>query len=373
MQSKKIYIMSLKFAPGLLKEYFLLGGLFEENNIKVSYIVSKKYKPFFSSAANVLYPCSGNTKAEMFFEVLALPFILLKIIGFIAGKVKNSFFLFYNPHPLNLIFIIILGKVFRGKTILFLHEPDKKFKELLLYGYGGFLYYSLVMGLQKICIKYSDKVVTMSPYGSKIFKEKYPKKTANQLEANLLLKGSPVSKINNRSFFSFIGTVNHGKGIDDIINCINFLIDEGNKEIQFKIITSSNIERNLNKLKPGWDKYLVVINEAVITDEMISEVILQSCAVLILHLTASQSGVLPLALSHQTPVIVRSLEAFTQYIDDENLKLPFDFKSEELIVKCLEVKGNQEFYSNLAKDIFDENFSENKFLSFYGTLVDEIK
>ena len=66
---RKIYICSLKFAPGLYKEFTLLGKHFRENNIGVEYLVSKGYQSFFKDEQDVNYFTNSRNSKEMLFMI----------------------------------------------------------------------------------------------------------------------------------------------------------------------------------------------------------------------------------------------------------------------------------------------------------------
>src|SRR4030067_3147281 len=98
---KVIYIISLKYAPGLKKEFSLIGENLRNKGICVKYLLAEEYK-------NMEYEC-GDT--EYVTKSTSKLHILNDTANFISKRwhiLKKYFIehlqiclLFYNPHPLN--------------------------------------------------------------------------------------------------------------------------------------------------------------------------------------------------------------------------------------------------------------------------------
>jgi len=368
---KKIYICSLKFAPGLFKEFTLLGKHFFENDTNVEYVLSKGYQSFFKKEKNVTYLTKSRNTKEMLLDLIAFPLYALKIKQILKNKHKNETtqFLFYNPHPLNPLLQWVIKTFSEATVITVLHEPYKTKKERMEYGLSGYIFFSIVNIFQIMSIKISDKIITMSPYGKSLYTKYFSKYSSKLVSANLLLPDLTDVSAGTRRYYSFIGRVNKGKGIQDFINTINYCVDNKIFNYDFMIITSSNIQEYISTLHQGWEQVLTVINHPTISDKEINDVIAQSKAVLILHQTASQSGVLPLAYQLKTPIIARNLKAFEQYIDGSGELLNLYFKPSELLEACQNIQTNFDTYSRNATTIYEANFSEKNFANFYKDII----
>ena len=162
----------------------------------------------------------------------------------------------------------------------------------------------------------------MSPNGAELFKNKFSKYKGLHIESNLLINSSElnIDKKTSRTYFSYIGTVNKGKGIYEFIDLVNYSL-KINDDMKFCMITSSKIDEYLPLFDDNYLSKLTVINKKRIGDDEIKKVICQSLAVFSIHNVAAQSGVLPLAYSLLTPSIMRNLSAFTQFKTDDNLIL----------------------------------------------------
>mgnify|MGYP006416484087 FL=1 len=180
--NNKIFICSLKFAPGLFKEFTLLGNKFKENNIDVNYLVSDGYQDFFIDDDSIKYLTNSRNTKEMIFDFFLFPLYFFKIFKIIRLNKKYKMqFLFYNPHPLNPLFQYFIKFISKSIVITVLHEPYKTKKERLEYGFSGYVFFSIVNIFQVMSIRRSDKIITMSPYGKSLFL-KYFKKYSDKLD-----------------------------------------------------------------------------------------------------------------------------------------------------------------------------------------------
>lgn len=370
MPNKIIFVCSLKFAPGLFKEFTLLGKQFKKNNIDVIYLLSKGYSTLINNENNVLFLTKSRNNKEMLMDFVKFPYLMYQTLKIVKNQEKHNKikFLFYNPHPLNPLMQLGIKIFSNGEVITVLHEPYKTNKERLEYGILGYLFFSIVNFFQIASIKISDKIITMSPYGSELFQKHFPKYKFKQISANLLLPNIKYTE-KKRRYFSFVGRVNKGKGIADFIKTINYCLDNRIYRYNFLLITSSTIDEYIDALNKGWGEILTIINHDHITDGEIVDVILESKAVLILHQTASQSGVLPLAYQLHTPIIARNLKAFRQYFSNSGQLLSANFEPEELILACDKVELYFEEYAENAYSIYDKTFSERNFNKLYKEVI----
>jgi glycosyltransferase involved in cell wall biosynthesis len=371
---KNSYIFSLKYAAGLYKEFMLLNKLFNENGYISQVLISKGYKDHSAKLnSKEFYVCNGINNKGMILDLLQFPKIILNIFKAIkrSGKNEEKLFLFYNPHPINSIIQFFLYFIPNSKIVTVLHEPFKTIEDRLEYGLKGFIYFSIVNFFQYLSIRLSNKLIVMSPFGRNIFMKQFPNYKDKLIESSLLIEDDGLLNNNNgnRKYFSFIGSVNKGKGIDDFISSINYLLESEIIKYNFLIITASNIDKYIIKFNKNYREILTIINKNNITDDEINHIIKSSKAVFILHQTASQSGVLPLCCKYSTPVIARDIEAFRQYYNNNGVLLSEKFKSKELIEACDKIENNFRKNSSNSLEVFKNNFSENNFSKFYKELL----
>ena len=372
----RIYICSLKFHPGLFKEILLLSEKF--NTIApTSNIMSKGYKNLFKNNTESIFLTNGIGIKGMIYDIFMFPIHFIKFCNSIKNTNEKKFFIFYNPHPLNFIYCLLINLFIKDSLVsTVLHEPYKSNKEKSVYGFFKFFYYYLVEITQKLSVSFSKIIITMSPYGANLFKNNFTSYKGLHIKSNLLInKPINIRKTRNtRCYFSFIGTVNKGKGIYEFIDLVNYSL-KMNDDMKFCIITSSIIDEYIPLLSDNYLSKLTIINKQHISDEEINNVISQSFAVFSIHNVAAQSGVLPLAYSLLTPSIMRDIPAFNQYKIDDNLILPVDFNEIHIYNVCKSIlldQNNFSKYENKCELAFNKYFSEQNFESFYFPLINKL-
>ncbi|MDF2522756.1 MAG: hypothetical protein K0R31_397 [Clostridiales bacterium] len=161
MERKKAYIISLKYAPGSVKEFGLMGRKLLEHGWDVYYVVSEGYKWFFGDKAEgIYYISSSRSTSEMISDTIFHTEIVKKL-GKLFTEKAPDFVCAYNPHPLN-IKVLSMAKKANSESIrsVYLHEPyviDKKH-----YGWAGGLYMMIVEFLQTIILSYANVVICPS-------------------------------------------------------------------------------------------------------------------------------------------------------------------------------------------------------------------
>jgi glycosyltransferase involved in cell wall biosynthesis len=366
------YILSLKYSPGLYKEVALLADHFKSYG-NTSLILSKGYKELSVNNRNIRYLNDGVGIKGMLKDLFMLPFDL-RNFWCLNGKSKSEkVFIFYNPHPLNWVYALFINYFIKESSVCnVLHEPYKSNKEKLKYGLFKYFYFLIVQIAQFFSIWQSKVIITMSPNGSILFKNRFPKFKGHHISANLLFERTKIKGHFERRYFSFVGNVNKAKGIYDFIDLVNYSLScEDN--IEYCLISSSNLRDYIPLLEKGYERKLKIINRSHISDIDIYDVIEQSYAVFSIHNVAAQSGVLPIAYSLNTPSIMRDIPAFTQYKIDDNLVVPSNFTSEKIHSVCLNLMGNKNnfyTYETLCFEAFNKYFSISNFDLYYSTLND---
>ena len=371
--SSKYSIVSLKFSPGLFKEMLVLQKQLENCDKEVSLLISKHYEQMAKSEETTYLGKSKSFK-EIIFDLLLFPKILWGFRKYLQSKYSkenNHYILFYNSHPLNLI-VQLYTKLFYKKIqiVTCLHEPYVPKEERKQFGRVRAIYISFILFLQKLSITVSNRIVTFSPHSTSLFKKHFIKHKHKLIQSNLLIENPPIAKTNQpRKYFSMIGTINKNKALDDLIKAVNYLVEHGGYDLKFKLVTGSNVEEYTKELKQGWERYFEVRSNSFLTDEEINEAIRTSYGVVILHTTASQSGVMPLASSFSTPILCRKITAFEQFQKNEENLLSVNFAPKEFLEKCQNIKNKNEYFIKKSKALFDKYFSENNFKEFYKDIL----
>ena len=366
MTTKTAYIISLKFAPGLKKEFVLLGESLRKLNIDVKYLLAEEYQKLQPDNEAAEYIISSGGNRRIFFETLR--HLNKKMIIEIIARKPPVFILFYNPHPLNPFVARLIKKRFaEAKLALYLHDPYKPDKRE--YGIVKMLYINFVEFIQRRTVTYMDYVISPSQYSSKLFIKHYPEFKGETYTAPLLVPDQNDSGDNSRKYFSIVGTVHLATGHDTFVSLINYIAEKGG-DYKFVLITSSNIANSLKKLNNQARNILKIINKNIISDSEINEIIRESYAVFRLDREVTQSGVIPVSYMNGTPVIVRDIPGLTQHV--KHMKngyiIPGDCSLEDLENSMSYTMQNFHYMSECARNSYEETWAEMNWHRYYSWL-----
>lgn len=373
-KKKNLIIFSIKYAPGLFKEFTSIGEKISQlYNYKITYCLSNKYKSFLESSLKNSNSLTSSNFYFLFKSFSIKSMIIDSFLYFVKTKnilydlflLKNpNIVAIYNPHPLNyFVFALIKKLKLNCTTLFYLHEPFKPNK--LSYGLFGYFYFYLVEVFQTVTLHQTDMVILPSRNALYLFKKRYPNFKGVFKVSNLLIPDKPYLA-SERKYFTIAGGMNKGKGLDEFFKLIEFST-KNNYDFKFRIVTTSKIDNYINKLSSKAKNFLLVENPKFISDDYMYKVHAESKAYFLLHSTATQSGAMAVAFMHGTPVIARDLLAFSQYIS--NLKnsylVPKKVNSQDLIKGMIFISNNFEEISKNARETFEDNFSLNNFHSTY--------
>lgn len=369
--SKKIaYIISLKFAPGLLKEFSVLGKKIEKSGYEVIYLLADDYKRMLNDFSNKYFLIKSSNSKEMINNVMNSRELTKKIKNIMDSK-QPDFVCVYNPHPLNHI-PLKLAKQINNKSIrsIYLHEPYKKNKEK--FSVGERIYRGIIELCQEFCYQYMTDAIFPSEYAKKMYEFKYDKKYAlNKHVAPLMLPKVIDEVFKSKKYFSIVGNIDSNRSLDEFISLIKYSAKVGDNSLIFKIITRSKIDDKISELTDNERRNLEIVNKEFITDDEISDVLKKSIATLLPHKQITQSGNVPTAFRWGTPIIARNIEGFSQHIQNKEngMLLDENFNSEELYNSIKYIQSNIKYMSNQALNTFDNYFSDENWNEYYKWLL----
>ncbi len=364
---KSAYIISLKFAPGLKKEFELLGENIRRKGLHIKYLLSTGYQTSDGTREDKKYVTTGNDLFGMMVDTCKL--LTCKSFDQIFSAAPPLFLCFYNPHLLNPLLARLVKKKFPDAIISFyLHDPYKPDKAP--YGVVKGIYISLVEFIQGLTVGYMDYVISPSEYAALLFKKKYQKYKGQNFIASLLVPDQRILENNKRRFFIIVGSAHKATGHDTFIELVNYAGEKG-LDFEFALISSSNVSPFTKSLTEAGKKRLKVINKNSITDSEINEVIRQSWAVFRLDREVTQSGVVPVAYMNGTPVIARNIPGLTQHVWHEKTGyiIPFKCSPEDLLKALNYVKNNFETLSINARRSYEDIWAEKNFDKYYRWLI----
>lgn len=362
------YIISLKFAPGLKKEFFVLGENIRKKGASVGYLLSGNYRKLGKDKDGITYIPMSDGIRGMVLDTFKF-FNCYPFIHTISSSKSPSFILFYNPHLLNPRLAYLIKKQFANATLaLYLHDPYKPDKSP--YGLARSAYFTAAEFIQGLTLKYMDYVISPSGYSSKLFKERYPRFTGENFIAPLLL---PDQKIPNtqRRYFSIVGSAHQATGHDTFIEIVNY-VAEKKLSYEFALISSSNIDMFLRRLSGEARKILKVINKRIITDLEINEIIGESYAVFRLDQEVTQSGVIPVSFMNETPIIARDIPGLRQDVShkENGYLIPLGSTPEDIIEAMKFIRFNFKELSLNARKSYERTWAEWNWDKYYSWLIE---
>ena len=369
--NRTAYILSLKFAPGLKKEFEVLGENIRKRGIDVKYFLSERYKKLGENCEGVEYITKDDSLKGMIFETVK--FVSNNEILKIFQDQFPLFICFYNPHPLNPFITRKVKNIFSEAILaLYLHDPYKPDKSP--YGIAKAAYITMAELIQSLTIKYMDYVISPSEYSSKLFLQRYPSFKGKNFIAPLLVSDQRVSDKAERKLFSIVGGAHPATGHDTFIELINYVASK-HLSYDFALISSSNVLKYLERLNNKARKIVKIINKKIILDSEINEIIRESYAVFRLDREVTQSGVVPVAYMNETPVIARDIPGLRQHVKHghDGYIVPFNCTPEDLVKAMDTVKENFSEMSKNARKSYEEVWAEWNWDKYYGWLIDVFK
>jgi glycosyltransferase involved in cell wall biosynthesis len=364
------YIVSLKFSPGLKKEFLLIGENLKAKGINIKYILSKEYEFLDNNLDSMVFLTKSTNLKEMLVDTFK--FFSSKKINELFSEDNVKFILFYNNHILNRPLAKFLKIKFKNViTILYFHDPYKPDKSS--YGLSKGLYISLAEFIVKRSLQFIDHVILASKYGYELFSKYYNNYWGGVHIAPLLVPSITLNNKHNREFFSIVGAYHSATGHDCFIRLVNYIAEkEGN--YKFALITSSNISELLVNLSEAGKKIIKIVNRKIINDSEINQIIAGSYAIFRLDKEVTQSGVIPVSYMNGTPIIARDIPGLTQHVQHGHTGyiVPFQCNSIDLTHAMNHVINNFNHLSINARNNYEEIWAEHNFDKYYRWLLETI-
>jgi glycosyltransferase involved in cell wall biosynthesis len=366
----KAAIFSMKYAPGLMKEFSLMKEKMKAYGHDVDLFVADEYSwmDIGGQAENAQLFFTGLSDVVSIILNLAMwPFTNNKGIKSLIKERKYKYVIFYNFHPVNILISLYAKKINNNcKCVTYLHEPHMPDKAN--YGFKRFVIIYLLEKIQKITLYLQDIVIVPSDLAKLEYNKNFGKKYPKPIISPLMVPKIPVVE-GRRKYFTIIGNDHPAKGFSEIFDLI-LLTYEKNLNIDYCIITRSKIEKRIRRLDSKQLKRVRLINKPTISDQEISQMISESYAVFKLDTAITQSGIIPLAYQYNTPVIVRDIPGFTQHVQHKitGYVVPTQFKSNDLVDAILDIKKNTKVYSRGVKEYYEDYWSPDNWYLYYKNI-----
>lgn len=362
----KIAVMSLKFSPGLFKEVNEICHGYYTNGYKVKAILANSYSSMaderLTANSNVFFVKTVQRNSLMIFGLFKSFF---KIIKQLTGDLD---IFFYNQHPLN-IFVLGFHKMTKknGKRIIFLHEPYKD-EKFISYGFSTGLRFVFVDLIQKLSLYFCTDAVLPSDLAITQFKKAYPNSCAAIHYCPLMLRNNPGKKSMKRKYVTVFGRFDATKTLDDFIKTLEKSTQEG-LDYDFQIVTSSNIDNQINKISSLSRSKLKIINPNFLDDQTINDALMESFCVMLLYKNVTQSGAMVVSFMNGLPVVCSSEKGLSQFVDNNGVVLSDSYDIDEILKSIALIHNNFNEYSDSALKTFNSLHDSNNFSYYYKYLL----
>ena len=339
-------VCSLNYAPGLFKEMLSISTANHQEEVEL--LISHKYS-WMTEGESTINLISGKS---LFAE-------LNEVIRFLKTPTVNEV-IFYNISTKNILILAWLRLCTDKMSTLVLHEPFKPTKWNGTISKG--LYFLMAEWIQKTAHLFVRKVILVSPFGHELYKKGSYIGVKKEIINNLPVPDVAKTIEADRLYFTIVGRFNVVKKIDYFLKLVEHCATEG-YDFKFRIVTSSDISRELNYVSDKASVNLEVINPSFLSDEVINESISASISLILLQEEVTQSGVLPQSLMLSTPIIAPAVPGISQYIrHDVNGVLIDDITNHESIVNgMIHISKNIESFSSNARNSYIKTFKPDDF------------
>jgi glycosyltransferase involved in cell wall biosynthesis len=298
---------------------------------EVSFIVSRKAE---KSLGQIDSKTRSTFSISGLYDLLLSPLILLHQFWILVAttKLQKRHFLFVMPSPSDFFFLLLL-RALRMPCSFIIHDPDT---------HSGEVWPTSRSIRFRVRIAY--KIYVLSKYTQEELKKNYA--------VDSIMLDHPTFPISLRNeqftflhelenYFLFIGRIRDYKGVPDLIDAFH------RSESNFGLIIAGEGDFQ----KPA-NENIILLNRWL-SDFEIESLIAGSSAVIFPYRDASQSGVIPICVSLQVPMIVSDAGALVEQASAGKLIGSFEagnVKSlAELIIKAevaseqTRLKGNLDF------------------------------
>lgn len=368
--ARSCYMTSLNYSPGLWKEFKLLGDNLSQHDWSLNYLVSSGYSWLISGTIDrVRFLTESSSLRDVVVETIRSPIDILPRVRRLFTRCAPEFLFLYNAHPLNTpIARLARNACPGGIRALYLHEPFVPEKSS--YGRKRAFYIRINEWLQTLTLKYTTCAIVPSQHSLSLFHMRYPEYPNAVYRAPILLPEKPVGSGRSRSHISLVGNLNRSRGPHDFLELVKCAAKR-EEDLQFMIVTRSDINEAIQRLSPRARGMLEVVNKSAISDEEIARVVSQSTAIFLPHKQAAQSGNIPVAFREGTPVIARDIPGLSQHVHhkENGYLFPFDPTPEQLLEAARYVRDDFSRLSDQAREDFENIFAESNFERYYRWLI----
>jgi len=364
---RKVCIVSLRGVAGLQKEIDSLCRGFSRNSWAATQLLAEDYLAFRPASPEVTFVPLHRGYAGMLCD--AWVELSRKKLQESLTKLQPDLVLFYNQSPLNLLAMRLRKLNPACRFGVFLHDPWKarKFNYGPLYAFT----YVGVEKLQKMTARQSDFVITLSRWGTELFRAHYPAGSGSLVEGRILLPDLLEPAGGTRSVVSIIGRINPSTGHDDFFSLVSGIRGQC-PGLSFEVVTSSGAACDPGFAARAARAGVAINYQPILSENQIEATVARSLCVFRMDDELTQSGVVPVCYRAGTPVVVRDVPGLRQHVEQGRAGFILGPKtSATILASWLEdIRKNQERYQTDCRAAFLAHWDDKCFERYYGTLLD---
>ena len=277
-------------------------------------------------------------------------------------KFKLNKVIIQNPGKDNYKFIKNVKRMdINTKIYYILHEPWTGFKNRLksknlYYVIKSFLYHIV----DRLTIRASHKIVLPSDYAIKNYKKFNIKVNKNYIKMNLLFDPEETKAINEKEYFSYIGTIVPDHDFTNYLKIIKEMyILNKSSDLKFMIATKSKFSIDNLLREMIVNKRLLIQMGRPLTNDQINMYYSKSIINWLAYKRSTQSGVLAKSYMFNCYVLCSELKSFDEFIKPNLGYYLNNFQDvTELYKKIMELKHKIKHKDNQDRyDFFNSHFN----------------
>lgn len=359
------YVVSLKYAPGLAKEFCLLGRNLQSCGWPVTLLLDRQYAWLAEKHRGGLDVLYIDTQGAV--GTLLRPRVsYLGQIATIFRHYPPRLVWIYNTHPANPLVVWLAARMRPDSLrLLFCHEPYKI--EKARYGWRGYTRVLAVEFINALTLRWITDVVLPSPVAIQRFETRYRGFCGRLHECALLVPDlGALGATQRRQYFSYVGRINLATGFDLFVRLVDYVANV-QADTRFAVVTPDPIKGRLRELVRAHPDMVYVVNRPRISDDEVYGVIASSFAVLRLDREITQSGVVALAYSAGTPVIATSIPGLVQHVrhKETGYLVPEQPTVDQLLGAIEYVRDHFDVLSRGSRLFYEFTFSEAQWHRYY--------
>jgi glycosyltransferase involved in cell wall biosynthesis len=341
---------------------------------KVTAITDRDYQPEIvnSSTTDIkfdLFRLSSSKKHLSMAMDVFNPILIFKVLS-IYIRVKPEACYFISAHPLNpvaLVLFRLFAKFSNPQVKLFSHIHDVK-------PHAATKNYALIDLFQSWQIARSDLLVVYGHTLKQMLMTRFKIKPER-----VLVSWHGVNRVNDSKYhqnssnslkyITLSGRLDKYKGIDLFLDAARYF-QEHHADIRFVLAGRGDLSEYQDRIDSLTN--LTIVNRFLSNDE-VDELMIQSFAVLLPYIDASQSGVIPIAYYNGCPVIVSDVGGLREAVIEGETGYVFERGNLSQAIERIEaVVKNHELRDTLGKNCFEHYQSNLRWDAIIANLTDKM-